>query len=155
MNPDITNTPETMPRELAWLGYGGLVPFVGLLSIVLVDPHHGLVWADAMVAYGAIILGFVGALHWGFAMSLPGLSRQQRRRRYVWSVVPALLAWPATLFAPWMAALVLVPGFILHYLQDRRLATIAALPTWYLPLRLRLSVVGCLCLCIAGALTFY
>ena len=65
-----------MPREVAWLGYGGLVPFVGLLSIVLVDPHHGLVWADAMVAYGAIILGFVGALHWGFAMSLPGLSRQ-------------------------------------------------------------------------------
>ena len=40
----------------------------------------------------------------------------------------------------------LIAGFILHYWQDRRLAASVSLPAWYLPLRLRLTVVACLAL---------
>ena len=139
-----------LPRSVAWLGYGGLLPFLALAPASLLDHHHGAVWSDALFAYGAIILSFVGALHWGFAMSLPDLSERQRSALYIWSVVPALIAWPALLFSPPLAAPPLVFGFIAHYLQDRRLARQVTLPAWYLPLRRRLSSVACLCL-VAGA----
>ena len=85
----------------------------------------------------------------GLAMSLPDLSDRQRSAWFAWSVVPALIAWPAVLFSPPLAAPLLVFGFIAHYLQDRRLASQARLPDWYLPLRLRLSCVACICL-VAG-----
>lgn len=138
-----------LPRTVAWLGYGGLLPFLALAPASLLDHHHGAVWGDALYAYGAIILSFIGALHWGLAMSLPDLSDRQRSAWFAWSVVPALIAWPAVLFSPPLAALLLVLGFIAHYLQDRRLARQARLPDWYLPLRLRLSCVACICL-VAG-----
>lgn len=143
-------TPVALPRTVAWLGYGGLIPFLALLPASLFDPHHGVVWSEALYGYGAIILSFVGALHWGLAMTLPDLSERQRSALFAWSVVPALLAWPAFLFSPAFAAPLLVFGFIAHYLQDRRLARLAALPDWYLPLRLRLSSVAVICL-LAGA----
>lgn len=136
----------TLPRTVAWLGYGGLIPFLALTPASLLDHHHGVVWSDALYAYGAIILGFIGALHWGLAMSLPELTERQRSALFAWSVVPALIAWLAVLFSPPLAAPLLVSGFVAHYLQDRRLASQARLPDWYLPLRLRLSSVAVVCL---------
>jgi hypothetical protein len=143
--------PVAMPRTVAWLGYGGLLPFVVLALGSLLDQHHAALWNKALFAYGAIILGFVGALHWALAMTLPELSERQRSARYAWSVAPALVAWPAMRISPRLAAPLLIAGFIAHYLQDRRLASQAMLPAWYLPLRLRLSTVACVCL-IAGSL---
>jgi len=135
-----------LPAHVALLGYGGLVPFVGLVILSGADPARAAVWGRALVGYGAVILSFVGALHWGFAMTAAGIGLAQRRRAFVWSVVPALLAWPATLMNTPAAALLLVLGFALHFAEDRRLAGVAALPSWYLPLRWRLTVVASMCL---------
>lgn len=143
-----------LPRTVAWLGYGGLIPFLALAPASLLDHHHGALWSDALVAYGAIILSFIGALHWGLAMTLPELTERQRSAWFAWSVVPALIAWPAVLFSPIVAAPLLVIGFIAHYLQDRRLAGQATLPGWYLPLRLRLSGVAVVCL-VAGVIASF
>jgi hypothetical protein len=133
-----------MPALVAWLGYGGLIPFVSLAIA------GGVLRADevtpAMLAYGAVILSFVGALHWGFAMSVPDLESGGRSRLFVWSVVPALLAWVCLLVPARAGCLGLIAGFVLHYGWDRRLPFLARLPAWYLPLRLRLTVVACLCL---------
>ena len=145
----VDENPVALPRTVAWLGYGGLLPFLVLTPASLLDHHHGVVWSDALYAYGAIILSFIGALHWGLAMSLPELTERQRSACFAWSVVPALIAWPAVLFSPPLAAPLLVFGFIAHYLQDRRLARQATLPGWYLPLRLRLTSVAVVCL-VAG-----
>lgn len=143
-----------LPRSVAWLGYGGLIPFVALTAAILVDHHHGMLWSDALIGYGALILSFVGALHWAFAMTLPDLTEQQRTARFVWSVMPALLAWPALLVDATMASFLLVPGFVAHYLQDKRLAHSQTLPDWYLPLRFHLTTVACLCLSVLGVLSF-
>lgn len=137
---------DQLPPTVAWLGYGGLLPFVGLALLIVLDSSRVLPWEKALVAYGAVILSFVGALHWGLAMALPDLAVEQRRQRFVWSVVPALVAWSALLLPPVAAAAILISGFIAHYWQDRRLAALTRLPFWYLPMRLRLSGVACLCL---------
>ena len=102
-----------------------------------------------LLGYAAIILSFVGALHWGFAMSAPAANAP---RLYTWSVVPALLGWLALLrpgvlpllgsdsrTGTAMAAVLRILAYAAHYLQDRRLGRVQPLPHWYLPLRLRLS----------------
>ena len=60
--------------------------------------------------------------------------------------MPALLAWPATVLAGSIAPLIRVLGFVVHFVMDKMLAGPAGLPAWYLPLRLRLTLVACLCL---------
>lgn len=142
---------DSLPRSVAWLGYGGLLPFMAPLALVFIDPGHASLWREALTTYGAVILSFVGALHWGFAMTLTDLPPEARQQRFLWSVVPALLALSALLLPlPWGTGL-LIAGFAAHYWQDVGLAGRSTLPGWYLPLRLRLTSVACACLAL-GAL---
>lgn len=141
--------PTALPTSVAWLGYGGLLPLVALTGIGWWAPGTPL-WGMALLAYGAVILSFVGALHWGFAMVLGGLSDTERTHRFVWSVVPSLLAWPAVLLPMAGGAALLIVGFAAHLVQDLRLASRAALPAWYLPLRWRLTVTACVCLALGA-----
>ena len=67
-------TQTARPPAVTWLGYGGLLPFVGTALTFFLDRHHGSVWLHMALAYGAVILSFVGALHWGFAMAHPAAS---------------------------------------------------------------------------------
>ncbi|MGS7252224.1 DUF3429 domain-containing protein [Pseudomonas sp. SK] len=141
-----------LPRRFAILGYGGLLPFVGLMLLVVFVPEYRALWAMMLVNYGAVILSFVGALHWGFAMALPALPAEQRRKRLMWSVVPALLGWVSTLLPVSLGCLMLLGGFALHYWQDRKLLQVV--PGWYLPMRLQLTTVASICLLLgAMALT--
>ena len=133
------------------LGTLGLLPFVlGALTLwwlALATDLHQFV-ALALSAYAAVILSFLGGIHWGLALrhSAPPASL------LIWGVVPSLVAWPAVLWAAPGAAVLLVAGFVAHYARDRRLVaqTGAALPAWYLPLRTRLTLVASVCL-LAGA----
>ncbi|MND39363.1 hypothetical protein D3C80_300770 [compost metagenome] len=101
-----------------------------------------------MVGYGAVILSFVGALHWGFAMTLQDLPAKQRQERLVWSVIPALIGWVSTLLPVPVGCLVLTFGFVGHLWQDRKLAQ--AVPGWYLPMRVHLTAVASLCLLVSA-----
>lgn len=144
------STEARAPDHVAWLGYGGLLPFALTALGTLLDPARRELWQQALLAYGALILSFVGALHWAFAMGAN--EDRQARPLYLWSVVPALAGWVALLLplllaqGSVLAAALLILAFVAHYLQDKRLARLHPLPAWYLPLRLRLSSVACLCL---------
>jgi hypothetical protein len=135
-----------IPPIVSWLGYGGLLPFVVLAVAAWFDSSHSSLWCDALVGYGAVILSFVGALHWGFAMSQSDMNMHQRTRSFVWSVVPCLLAWVALLMTLKYAVVLLVLGFLIHFWQDWRLVQRVNLPAWYLPLRLQLTLVACISL---------
>jgi hypothetical protein len=153
----------TPPKGVAWLGYGGLIPFVALAVASCLDGQHRAAWHMALLSYGAVILSFVGALHWAFAMTRGGdrdaIANEGQKPStmgmYIWSVVPALAGWVALLLAQVMdagrlwASLILMGGFALHYLKDRQLIQKLTLTRWYLPLRLQLTSVACLCLGLA------
>ena len=48
------------------------------------------------VGYGATILSFLGGVHWGLAMTNVGgtAAAKMCEQRYLWSVLPCLMAWP-------------------------------------------------------------
>lgn len=136
------------PSRFAVLGYGGLLPFIGLTLLVLCYAQYRSLWSAMLVSYGAVILSFIGALHWGFAMALQGMLAEHRRARLVWSVIPALVGWVSTLVAVPLGCLMLTAGFIVHLWQDQKLAQ--ALPRWYLPMRGYLTLVVSLCLLLSA-----
>jgi len=130
------------PPIVAWLGYGGLIPFVGLAAAAMFSTSAHIWLIHALLDYAAVILSFVGALHWGFAMTLPNLDPRLQRGLYAWSVVPSLLAWMLLMLPPLAAGIGFVIAFVLHLLRDLNLARHTTLPRWYLPLRLRLTTVA-------------
>jgi hypothetical protein len=129
------------------LGYAGLLPFVGGAGLVwLLGPSQQQAFvAQALSAYAALIIAFLGGIHWGHVMK----AGEGAVLPLAWGVLPALLAWPALLM-PAHAALVL-HGLLLMgcYAVDRRLYAQAGVQGW-LTLRFRLSAVAALS-CFIGA----
>ncbi|SFH55579.1 Protein of unknown function [Pseudomonas syringae] len=140
----------SLPKHVSLLGYGGLLPFISLALLIPFYGDYRPLFAIALVNYGAVILSFVGALHWGFAMTAQDMKAEQRSDRFIWSVIPALIAWIATLLPMPLGCLLLVIGFVVHLWQDRQLSQVISLPAWYLPMRLRLTVVASVCLLLAA-----
>jgi hypothetical protein len=134
------------PSPLALrLGYAGLVPFVlGALLIWVVLPEAHPYVTLALSAYAAVIISFLGGIHWGLAMrqDTPAAS-------LMWGVVPSLLAWTAVMMVP--ASGLVIQGLVLLicYFADRRLYPAQGVAAW-LVLRFRLSAVAALS-CFIGA----
>lgn len=139
------------------LGHAGLIPFVLLaLMLWLLGGEQQAFVAIALAGYGALILSFLGGVHWGLAWSLDRSVVQPtpnlRRQLLLWGVTPSLLAWPGVLMPPFAGLAWLGFMLILNYLADRTLYRRAGLQHW-LTLRFRLSAVAALsCFVGAGAL---
>ncbi len=120
-----------LPLPARVFGLGGLIPFLGLALACWVRPELGF----ALVAYGATILAFLGAVHWGFALS----DGRAPWWRFGLGVVPALVAWVALLL-PLGAGLVLLAAAIAATAGVERAAAARGLvPSSYLALRFVLS----------------
>lgn len=148
-------------RRLAQaLGYAGLIPFL-CLAIGLVDSaqsrYPGGHWLIIfMVAYGAVILSFVGALHWALCLRCDELGAGW----LIWSVVPSLVGWAALCGAVLannqvslqkLSVLVLIAGFAAQLVADfrmRQILTSVVWPDWFMRLRVRLTAVVCAALAV-------
>lgn len=139
------------PKAALGLGLAGLIPFAALawLAASADSLSTHLNYQFLLVGYAAIILSFVGALHWGIAMMLPGITDLENWRWMGWSVLPALVGWLCIIASPGVGIPALLATFWLHLLQDRALGRRHALPPWYLPLRLLLTSVATTALIIA------
>ena len=127
------------------LGFGGLLPFVVLAAATLLGLHTPFVPAHALlIGYGAVILSFVGALHWGAQLS----SQQPSAGRFVWSIMPALLAWAALMLPVKVGALCLIGGLISCWAYDMRLIRKKEWPSFMGALRTILTAIACLSLSV-------
>lgn len=138
-----------VPAAGQWLGYAGLIPFVAaLLGFLFGDEPRQAYFARQFVAYGAVILSFVGAVHWGVALG----SGRLQIMRLSFSVLPALLAWAALLLPRVPAAWLLLVGFVVLRAWEASPPVASTLPAWYRGMRTRLTlVVGLLVLVFALA----
>jgi len=135
-----------------WLGYLGLIPIVFATTMLIFNRQHGMLWGNILVTYAVVILSFLGALHWAFAMTLDRLSINNRQAMFVWSVIPSLIAWAALFLPQTLGCLLLSCFFVFALWMDIRLGRVASLPAWYLPLRFKLTTVMTLGLMTAAYL---
>ncbi len=139
----------SIPRPALVLGAGGLIPFAAatLGAWTLDDPLLVARVIDAVVLYAAVILSFVGAVHWGLEMAEYGpKSKVGGWDRYGWAVTPSLIAWFATFLVAEGAIGVLIAGFVMAAFHDNWSSRAQLVPTWYGTLRkgLSIGVIGCL-----------
>ena len=144
--------PVPVPAVPLWLGAGGLVPFVVLSGgLWVAPPEYQPVLHDWLRTYAAVILSFIGAIHWGVAMLHRDMSEADRAVVLGWSVVPALVGWFGLLM-PMRTGLALTAAmFVVHFTMDRQLAARFDLPGWYLRLRGGLTVVVVSAIVLAAA----
>jgi hypothetical protein len=135
------------------LGYGGLLPFLLLtLACWVAAPDWLGAFIKGQLAYGIAILSFLGGIHWSAALLVADLKPEQTRKALVWSVVPALAAWFATMTGGFGFA-VLMAGFFAAYKVDKHLYAWYRMPAWLIDLRLRLTsaVIAALALTVIAA----
>lgn len=135
-----------IPKPALVLGLTGAIPFVGMAAgTYLADPSSAVFALNAGLLYGAVILSFLGGVHWGRALSgdrvMPDWSRLG------WSVTPGLIAW-ASAFVPdaFVALGLFVIGFTAAFFVDARAVRAGIFPAWYGRLRKALSIIVLACL---------
>lgn len=127
------------------LGLAGLIPFVaGAVAVWLFEPMAARVAQDMQVAYATVILSFLGAVHWGAALSRPEGAHSWGWMG--WSVTPALLAWFSVMMAPESALMALMACYLAAFAVDMQAVKKGLLPLWYLSLRRVLTTGAFLCL---------
>ena len=145
-------TEDTTWLLIRRLGYAGLTPFV-LLAFLLwvVDAELHPFIALSMAGYGAVIVSFLGGIHWGIGFRNAITMHNAPPVHFVWGVIPSLLAWIGVM-RPAFAGLPLLGAVLIAcYVMDRRTWPAAGLGQW-LNLRLHLTIVASLsCFFAAGA----
>ena len=130
-----------LPPRLTALGYAGLLPFVAcVLAVALLEGEARAFGVRALVAYGAVILSFLGAVHWGLLLRQPYAAAAAR---LAIGVLPSLAGWVALLLPDRYALALLVVAFGGFWLYEHRVVGTALLPSGYLGLRRYLSLAVC------------
>ena len=131
------NSPEIYPQLAKLIGFGGLIPFVGCALLMYAgNIGASIIALFASAVYGAVILSFVGAVHWGLTM------REDRSPYwYVWSITPAILGWLAIVLLDIKISLLAVAiAFTLAWSVDRQASLRGLIPIWYMRMRHILTV---------------
>ncbi len=141
--PALTLHPQRPPLARA-LGFAGLLPQV---AVVLTLGSGSTWWHFAALslgyAYAALIFSFLGGMWWGLAAR-----QSDRTPAWVWlaAIAPSLIALatavPWAIGAPWPGPSLAVLGvaLLLSLLVDRRLAALGLAPSWWMALRVPLSI---------------
>lgn len=139
----------SIPTSALALGLAGLIPFAagaalswGLLPVL--TPGAGL---RLIIAYGAIILSFLGGVRWGTAIG-PYDTRRQALE-FSTSVLGSLAGLAAVFLPPVPALTLLIAGFLMQGLWDVTTVESGRLPGWFGKLRMFLTAGAVVALIVA------
>jgi len=161
---------KTVPMPYMVVGLAGGLPYVGAAgttiytaiqagsaasgAITSIDPgvaitllHQAL---DFQVTYGAVMLSFLGAIHWGFEFA--GYGGHKYYSRLSLGIAPLLVAWPTLAMDPMMALIAQWVGFTGLWWADLRATNAGWTPSWYSQYRFYLSILvgSCILASLAG-----
>jgi Protein of unknown function (DUF3429) len=145
-----------MPTSAILLSILGLVPFIGCgLAALGSDAAMAERMLTALIAWGALMLAFVGGLHWGLVLREPesgpavvpeSKPAPGRHMRIGLAVLPLILGWVALLLplvaATWLALLLLIATYIAVLVAEHHASRRFVLPSRYLWLRWGFTVVA-------------
>jgi hypothetical protein len=140
--PVVNRLPAT--AEIA--GYVGVVPFILCLLGECLLPGYGQrdLAQRIAIAYGAVVLTFAGAVHWGLALSGRLVWRPVR---VIGASTPALVAAAAVVIGGQHGLALLVVGLGMFWLYEHRELG-KELPMQYVNLRRNLSLAVCVLLAL-------
>jgi len=124
------------------IGYSGLIPFIGLsaMSVLWRDIYHSAI-LFSLLAYGATIISFLGAIHWGLAMR----EEQPDHIAIKWGVMPSLVAWGSLIVDTyWGLAIQFITLWICFFVDFKRYKHFGV--SEWLSMRLQLTVIAGICL---------
>ncbi|KAF2207053.1 hypothetical protein CERZMDRAFT_63053 [Cercospora zeae-maydis SCOH1-5] len=155
VNQDIQTIKDTfdmsdVPRPALYIGLAGVIPYVATsLSTIFCayEIHHahefgsGLIFSEKtaelllhvleplQIGYGATIISFLGAIHWGLEWAKFG--GEAGWQRYSIGVVGTALAWPTILLPVEYALISQFLIFNYMYYKDSRACRAGWAPAWY------------------------
>ncbi|KAF7518906.1 hypothetical protein G7054_g13284 [Neopestalotiopsis clavispora] len=147
---------STVPKESYVLGLAGTIPYLAtscsnlylswalntdwptssnFLNSILMNHDNARYWLSVIeplqMGYGAVIISFLGAIHWGLEYAEKKPSYPRTQFRYGLGVLASVVAWP-TLFMPWQFAMTSqFAAFVGLYLADSRATVRGWAPYWY------------------------
>lgn len=142
-----------IPRPALLLGLAGVLPFAAFALAQVVGLSFAITpnYDAWLLLYGLTILSFMAGCIWAYA------ARDADPMGYGLSTLPALLGAAVLMFARPIgilgdaeSLLVLALTFALLLLLDQRAAARGQTPEWWMPLRVLLTSLVILCLCIGA-----
>ncbi|KAI1104804.1 hypothetical protein F4804DRAFT_305909 [Jackrogersella minutella] len=145
-----------VPKEPYFLGLAGTLPYLATsISTVYLSWNLNTEWPSTynfvnsilinhdtaryllsviepiQLGYGAIIISFVGAVHWGMEYTEKVPNRERARFRYGLGVLASIVAWPTLLMPMDFALTSQFAAFVILYFADARATVRAWAPSWY------------------------
>ncbi|RCI09937.1 hypothetical protein L249_8379 [Ophiocordyceps polyrhachis-furcata BCC 54312] len=157
---------SAVPQESRVLGLTGTLPYVAtslstlflawdlnrpeptgnsILDPIFIDHDTARYLLDLIeplqLGYGAVIISFLGAIHWGleYAEKQPSLART--RWRYGVGVAASVVAWPTVLMPVEHALTAQFMAFVALYFMDSRATARGWAPPWYNTYRFLLTAI--------------
>jgi len=144
-NLNLSDRARRLPVAAFVWGWAGVIPFVALAcAIVLADEQWKHYASNTLVSYSAVILTFMGGVHWGVVM----VRTQTSTLLYFTGIVPSLFAVGSILLPSIFALPLLITGFITLLICDLWLVHAKILPKWYGHLRVQLTSAVVICLLV-------
>lgn len=152
ISPDPIGEGGAIPKAALVLGWAGVIPFAagGLALLLGTGPIREGVWVLVpLLAYGALILSFLGGVRWGLAFRIR--DEEGQAKALALSVLPSLAGWIGVcLYAhPGVAIMVLICGHVVQGAYDVASARDGLAPAWYGRLRIQLTAAAVLALTLA------
>jgi len=170
----ITNAvAHSVPAPYMVFGLAGGLPYIGATATTVylarqageaatgvltnIDPgvaitvlHQAL---EVQMTYGAVMLSFLGALHWGFEFA--GYGGVKGYPRLLLGAAPVIFGWSTLAFDPMNALILQWAGFTGLWYADLRATGAGWTPAWYSQYRFYLSILVGTCIIGSLAATSY
>ncbi|KAH7193872.1 uncharacterized protein B0J16DRAFT_86764 [Fusarium flagelliforme] len=151
-----TFTFTNVPRESRILGLAGTLPYLGtslstvflawdlnkpiptgnaFYDAIMVDHETAKYYLSLLeplqLGYGAVIISFLGAIHWGLEYAEKQPLHERTRFRYGMGLAASVVAWPTVMLPVEYALTTQFMAFVALYFADSRAATKGWAPRWY------------------------
>lgn len=120
-----------MEKTARGLGYAGLLPFAAL-TVAGITSNEALKVLQYFLAYSAVILSFLGGIHWGLAMQQ---GDHRSASQLATCMLPSLSAWISLTLPPLTAITLLIASYLLWWIYDRTAIELE----WYHQMRAHLT----------------
>ncbi|KAK1834027.1 hypothetical protein QBC39DRAFT_278146 [Podospora conica] len=147
---------DTVPRDPYMLGLAGTLPYLGTsIATVFLSWNLNTPWPTTsntlnsillshdkasellnmlepiQIGYGAVLVSFLGAIHWGLEFAEKSPLKERTKFRYAVGVVAPIVAWPTMFFPIEWALTTQFLAFTGLYFADSRATTRGWAPAWY------------------------